>query len=156
MARYEFLTTWVLDAGIDSVWEAIHDVESYPTWWRGVERVVELEPGDEDGVGSLARYTWRSRLPYTLEFDIRVTEVRRPQIMRGWASGELEGEGVWRLYEGDGTAVVYAWSVGTTRPWMNALAPLLRPAFAWNHDLVMRQGGEGLARLLGAPLLARD
>jgi hypothetical protein len=36
---------------------------------------------------------------------------------------------------------------------MNVLAPVARPLFAWNHDHVMRSGGEGLARLLGARLL---
>jgi hypothetical protein len=39
---------------------------------------------------------------------------------------------------------------------MNALAPLARPAFAWNHDYVMRGGGEGLAHRLGCRLLAAD
>ena len=34
--------------------------------------------------------------------------------------------------------------------------PLARPAFAWNHDVVMRQGTEGLAQLLGSPLVARS
>ncbi|MCA1656715.1 MAG: polyketide cyclase, partial [Actinobacteria bacterium] len=34
------------------------------------------------------------------------------------------------------------------------LAPLARPVFRWNHDVVMRQGGEGLADRLGARLLA--
>jgi hypothetical protein len=38
---------------------------------------------------------------------------------------------------------------------MNLLAPLARPVFAWNHDVVMRWGAEGLAKLLRAPLLAR-
>ncbi len=33
---------------------------------------------------------------------------------------------------------------------MNVLAPVLRPAFGWNHAVVMRWGGEGLGRLLGA------
>jgi len=28
--------------------------------------------------------------------------------------------------------------------------------FAWNHDHVMRGGGEGLARLLGVRMLAAD
>jgi hypothetical protein len=37
---------------------------------------------------------------------------------------------------------------------MNLLAPLARPVFAWNHDVVMRWGGEGLARLLGTRLVA--
>jgi hypothetical protein len=36
---------------------------------------------------------------------------------------------------------------------MNLLAPIAKPVFAWNHDVVMRQGGEGLARRLGARLI---
>jgi hypothetical protein len=39
---------------------------------------------------------------------------------------------------------------------MNLLAPIARPVFGWNHDYVMRNGGEGLARLLGVPLLLSD
>ena len=34
------------------------------------------------------------------------------------------------------------------------VAPLTRTVFERNHDTVMRWGGEGLARRLGAPLLA--
>jgi hypothetical protein len=56
--------------------------------------------------------------------------------------------------EGGVTAVTYEWSVATTKAWMNLVAPLARPVFAWNHDWVMRRGGEGLARELGARLLA--
>jgi len=36
---------------------------------------------------------------------------------------------------------------------MNALAPLARPVFAWNHDRVMEWGRSGLARRLGAVVL---
>jgi hypothetical protein len=36
---------------------------------------------------------------------------------------------------------------------MNLLAPLARPIFEWNHDVIMRQGGEGLARLLDVRLV---
>jgi hypothetical protein len=39
---------------------------------------------------------------------------------------------------------------------MNLFAPLLRPAFEWNHDWVMARGGEGIAQLLGCRLLATD
>jgi hypothetical protein len=46
--------------------------------------------------------------------------------------------------------------VRTNKRWMTLIAPLARPAFEWNHDWVMRNGGEGLARLLGARLLASD
>jgi hypothetical protein len=75
--------------------------------------------------------------------------------MVGSAHGELEGTGRWRLFEDAGvTAVLYEWNVSTSKRWMNAIAPLGRPVFAWNHDVVMRWGGEGLARRLGATLLA--
>jgi hypothetical protein len=36
---------------------------------------------------------------------------------------------------------------------MNALAPLARPVFVHNHDVIMRRGAEGLARLLDARLI---
>ncbi len=49
------------------------------------------------------------------------------------------------------TAVIYEWNVHTTRAWMNALAPVARRAFKSNHDYVMRNGGVGLAKLLGGP-----
>jgi uncharacterized protein YndB with AHSA1/START domain len=160
VAEYRFLTTWLLDAERERVWEAIFASERWPEWWRGVEGMLEIEPGDEDGVGQLARYTWRSKLPYELEFEMRTTRVERPHLIEGEASGELTGIGRWRLFEhaadagGPTTAVVYEWRVRTTRAWMNLLAPIARPIFAWNHDYVMRNGGEGLARLLGCRLLA--
>ncbi len=95
-------------------------------------------------------------LPYSLGFDLRVTRVERPYAIEAHATGELEGIGTWRLYAGQGTAIVYDWRVRTTKPWMNIFGPLARPAFMWNHDFVMRQGGEGLAAELGVRLLAHN
>ncbi|MCA1845443.1 MAG: SRPBCC family protein [Actinobacteria bacterium] len=155
MAEYLFLTTWLLDAERERAWDVLQDTLRWPEWWRGVESVDQLEQGDENDVGSRYRIAWRSRLPYPLEFDFNVDEVSRPSVMAGRAVGELTGTGRWRLFEeGDVTAVVYEWNVHTTKPWMNLLAPLARPVFAWNHDVVMRWGGQGLARRLGVPLLA--
>jgi hypothetical protein len=34
--------------------------------------------------------------------------------------------------------------------------PARPAAVAWNHDVVMRQGAEGLVRLLGARMLVRS
>ena len=75
MASYVFLTTWCLDAPIEAVFEVLDDSAGYPRWWKGVQGVELLEPGDD---------------------------------------------------------------------------------FAWNHDVLMRQGGEGLAAELGSRLLLHD
>ena len=115
-----------------------------------------LARGADDGVGRLWRLTWRSRLPYDLTFESRVTRREPPHLLEAQADGELIGVGRWRLFEGHGTAVLYEWNVRTSRAWMNRLAPVARPLFAWNHDVVMRQGAEGLATLLDAPLLVRS
>jgi len=157
VAQYEFLTSWCIDAPIERVFAVLHDSASYPDWWKGVTAVEVLEPGGEDGVGQLAHYHWRSVLPYTLSFVTRVTRVEAPHLIEGHATGELEGVGVWRLFAGpDSTAVLYSWRVRTTKQWMNMWGPLPRPAFRWNHDQVMRQGGLGLARRLGASLILHD
>lgn len=154
MADYAFVTTWCVDAPVEAVFEVLYDDAAYPQWWKGVRSVEILEPGGADGIGQLARYSWRSVLPYTLTFDARTVRVEAPHLLEGHATGELEGVGLWRLYESPaGTAVVYSWRVRTTKAWMNAFGPLPRPAFRWNHDRVMAQGGVGLARRLGAPLV---
>ena len=157
MAEYRFLTTWLLEADRERIWDAIYESERWPEWWHGVEEAEKLAEGDEAGVGQEGRYVWKAKLPYRVEFFIRTTRVERPFLLEGDATGELAGVGRWRLFEQGGvTAVVYEWNVRTTRWWMNLLAPVARPVFQANHDYVMRNGGEGIAKLLDAPLLALD
>ncbi|MGH2744280.1 MAG: SRPBCC family protein [Thermoleophilaceae bacterium] len=155
MTRYRFLTTWLLETTCAAAWEVLQDPLHWPDWWRGVVRVSELDGGDERRVGSRYRVAWRSRVPYELEFDFTVRRLEAGRWMAGDAAGDLEGTGCWRLFEDGGvTAVVYDWDVSSTKRWMNMLGPVARPVFEYNHDVVMRWGGEGLARRLGARLLA--
>jgi len=86
-----------VSAPIERVWDALFAVDQWPRWWRYVIAVVEIEKGDAQGVGSLRRYTWSSRLPYRLSFNMRTTAVTRPTLMEGIASGDLDGNGRWRL-----------------------------------------------------------
>jgi carbon monoxide dehydrogenase subunit G len=148
--QYAFITVWSFRAPIDAVWEVLSSAEEWPSWWRGVESVEAIDPGGTDGVGSVRRFTWKSRLPYRLVLEMRNTHVERPHRLEGRATGELEGVGRWDLrQEGEWTTVRYEWRVRTTKAWMNLLAPLAKPFFVWNHDVVMAWGGEGLARHLG-------
>jgi uncharacterized protein YndB with AHSA1/START domain len=158
MASYSFLSTWCVAAPIERVWEVLAATERYPEWWKGVRDVTVLEPGEGgDGVGTLYRLEWRSALPYSLQFDSRVTRFERPHHFEGQASGELAGVGAWRLFEGSaGTAALYSWDVSTTQAWMNRLGVLARPVFVWNHGYVMRQGAQCLADKLDAELVAHS
>jgi hypothetical protein len=154
MASYSFTTIWKLEAPQDKVWDLVFNSERWPTWWRGVEKVEKLKDGDVNNVGALLRYTWKSKLPYRLVFDMETTRVVPQSTIEGRAIGELQGHGRWTLSHQDGlTTVRYDWNVETTKAWMNLLSPLARPFFSWNHDVVMGWGGEGIAKQLGTSLV---
>lgn len=152
MAAYAFVTAWRIEAPIETVYEAIHDTLAWPAWWDAVLAVEDVAPGDDAGVGQVQRYTFKGRLPYLLRFDLTSDIVAPPERLGGTAEGELEGRGDWLLRrDGDATLVRYDWQIRTTRPWMNALAPLplVRRIFVLNHDFVMARGLVGLRRRLG-------
>jgi hypothetical protein len=135
----------------------IYHSERWPEWWKGVEDVVLVKEGGEDHTGSVYRYTWKSKLPYKLTFDMQLTRIEPMSVIEGKALGELAGNGVWRLSnDGEVTTARYDWRVRTTKRWMNLLTPIARPFFKWNHDVVMRWGAEGLARTLGVSLLGAE
>jgi hypothetical protein len=157
LAQYRFVTTWLLGSDRDPVWDAIYDQRAWPTWWHGLERVVEIDPGDDNGIGAHSELTWRARVPYRLVMEIKAHTIEPPHLVEASVKGDLSGSGRWRLFdEGAVTAVVFEWDVRTTRAWMNALAPIARPIFRANHDWVMRNGATGIAGLLGVPLLAAE
>jgi hypothetical protein len=152
---YSFKTLWHLDAPVETVWDAIVSTQIDPSWWPFVESVIETVPGEPSGVGSTRRYTWRTRLPYKLAFDIHVTRVDRPVLLEGLVSGEVEGIGRWEFEAlGSTTVIRHFWNVRMAKRWMNSLAPAMMPVFAWNHEQVMKAGGEGLARFLGVRLIS--
>lgn len=93
MAEYRFVTVWRIEAPIQQLCDAISHSVSWPRWWKGLESVEELDPGDRSGIGSLRRFTWKSKLPYRLTFDVRVTRIEPLAVLEGVASGEVEGTG---------------------------------------------------------------
>jgi uncharacterized protein YndB with AHSA1/START domain len=148
-ADFHLLTEWVLAAPQAAVWTALSHPEEWPAWWRAVESVELIEPGDARGLGACRRFTWRTALPYRVRFAMRVTRIEPMSVIEGRAEGELTGIGRWTLAPArTGTLVRYDWIVALDRPWMRALAPLARPIFVWNHNKVMAWGRDGLARKL--------
>lgn len=150
MANYHFITTWKLNAPLEKVWYEIRDAHNWPEWWKGVKKAKEVQQ-------NIGEFTFRSVLPYSLSFRSKVVAIEDMKRIEGIAYGELDGTGIWHFStDGNYTIVRYYWTVRTTKWWMNLLSPIARPAFEWNHNIIMKWGGEGLAQRLGCKLLAAD
>jgi hypothetical protein len=147
MTQYRFVTTWRVAAPIDKVWDALQCLSE---WWPGMLPERCLTP-EVSGVGSRYERATRGKLPYTLRYVITVTRYDPPRAMAYDSEGDLVGRGSYVLTAaGDRTEVVFTWDVVTTGRWLNRLAPLLKPLFAWNHNAVMTAGEKGLVRHLSA------
>ncbi len=149
--HFDLVSHWHLQAPVERVWAALADPAGWPRWWPCVRQVRSLRDGGPDGVGSVRRIEWWTRLPYRIVIEVEAVEVVRHQRLRGRSRGQLDGEGLWLLRAADGgTSVTYVWRVRLARRWMRWTAPLLAPVFRWNHDGVMRAGETGLRRHLAA------
>ena len=149
--RYEYVSHWRFDAPLEAVWRELMAVEDWPAWWPYVMRVETLKPGDARGLGAVHRIDWSSRLPYGFTLDVEVVEVERLRCLRAQARGDMEGTGLWELWQdaAGATCVRYTWCLVLHTRWMRLAAPLMAPVFRWNHEGVMRGGQRGLARHLG-------
>jgi hypothetical protein len=150
VTQFELVSHWRIAAPLDRVWPEIANIDAWPSWWRAVLKVEKLRDGDAAGVGAVRRLTWTTALPYTITFDIESIRIEPMHQLEGRASGELDGVGLWTLTaDGNGTTVRYDWRIELGKPWMRVLAPVLRPAFAWNHNVLMRWGETDLKARLG-------
>lgn len=147
--HFDLVSHWRIVAPVERVWGALTEPEAWPRWWPYVRRVQTLRRGGADGVGSVRRIDWATKLPYALVIEVEAVESVRHERLRGRARGSLQGEGIWLLRsEGRYTDVTYVWRVELVQPWMRVAAPLLAPLFRWSHESVMRAGGAGLQRYL--------
>jgi hypothetical protein len=153
--KYSFVTTWKIKASLHDVWQLIYDHKEWPNWWKAVLKAETLQERDKKDIGKMVSYSWRSILPYTLNFKMISTIVEEPFVLEGIASGDLEGEGKWILDESEGiTTAKCIWNVNTNKKWMNKMTNILRPLFIWNHKIAMKWGAKGMAKKLDAELIS--
>jgi hypothetical protein len=148
--EFHIPTTWRLKGTADEVYDMLSRPREFPRWWPEVYlEVTELAPGDSNGVGRVVAVRTKGKLPYELKWRAEMTAAQKPHRMSVRARGDLDGRGEWQLrQDGDSVVVTYDWTVLVTKSWMKALAPLLKPVFAWNHRWAMQRGFEGLVREL--------
>lgn len=144
---YHFRTRWRVLGTAEEVADILGNARELPRWWPSVYlRAQELEPGGLDGVGRRVRVHTKGWLPYTLDWEFRVTESRGRGGFSLEAAGDLTGEGDWR-FEQDGawTEITYDWRIRAEKPLLRLLTPLLRPLLEFNHRWAMARGEESLS-----------
>ncbi|WP_407925035.1 SRPBCC family protein [Amycolatopsis pittospori] len=136
---YRFRDTWVLPGSPKAVFDAVVDLAAYPSWWRDVRSVSQV---DED----TAELVCRSRLPY--ELRLRMHRDRQDEgegKVRVLLSGDLEGTLDGELSpDGDGTRLEITQEVEARKPLLRKLDRVAWPLFRVNHALMMRRGQHGL------------
>jgi hypothetical protein len=148
---FRFDERWdIPEATPQEVWDVLADAELLPLWWGDVYRqVVPLDKKGKGVVGSRARARARGALPYELNFIVEAVEMDPGKLVAVRTVGDFDG--LWRADlspSGSGTLVRLTWQVTVERPILKFLAPLLRPAFAWNHRWTTPRGEAGLRRYL--------
>ncbi len=153
VAAYSFVSAWKISAPPEAAWEYIGDPLRWQLFWPGLEDVKLL--GDASSSGAEA-YEFVQELSALQGGARRSRDVEAGAPTTGHEdAGQLEGTGTVDLQDsGDGfTHSQMTWDTRSTLLWMNLSAPLLRGLFEWNHDLLMKRAGEGLARRLDAPVV---
>jgi hypothetical protein len=155
--NYRFQTVWWTPAAIEKVWETLAHYAGWTTWWRGIRKVEVVRQGDESGVGTVLRQGWRSRLPYTLVFDLEMIRIESKRLLEGRASGDLEGICKWSFIPvNGGTEIRFDVNIRPGRWWMNLPVPFAPRIVRANFETIMRWGREGLERKLGVPVDLRS
>jgi uncharacterized protein YndB with AHSA1/START domain len=147
---YEIVSRWRVAGTIEEVYGVLTDAAAMPGWWpEAYTRVSEVAPGEPDGCGRVSDIVTRGFLPYDVNWRLTVVAVEPPTMIRVAATGDLSGEGEWRLRQDDeAVTLAYTWRVRVEKPWMERLEFLLKPLFTVNHTYVMRRGEAGLKREL--------
>lgn len=145
--NYNFTSVWHINSPLAQAEAAIQDVANWPRWWPSLT-TVNIQKETTSLIGSEANLSWRAALGYMLQLQITITERKPGSKLAFTSEGDLTGGGEW-LFVGKGsqTAMTINWRVSTTKPWMNLLAPLLKPVFIASHHKVMRDGEKGLNEL---------
>jgi hypothetical protein len=150
---FRFDESWEIpDATVDEVYDVLSHGELLPLWWKGVYLAAEkLTDSKTPTVGDRIRARARGFLPYELNFVLEAVELVPGRRVAVRTVGDFDGRWSATLTPRDGGVHVdLVWEVTVLRPILRLLAPLLRPAFAWNHRWTTPRGEKGLREYLSA------
>jgi hypothetical protein len=148
---FRFDERWIIPgATCAEVYAVLADGALLPLWWKGVYLEVQrLGPDGPPKTGDRLRARARGFLPYELNFMLEASALEPDRRVEVKTIGDFEG--LWSAelsQECDDVHVAIIWQVTVLRPVLKLLAPILRPAFAWNHRWTTPRGEKGLQEYL--------
>ncbi len=143
---YHFVTEWTIPSTVEEISEVLGDAPGLARWWSSVYLKVDvLESGGPDGVGRVVKLHTKGWLPYTLTWQFRVVESKRPYGFTIEAFGDFVGRGEWTFEQrGRDVHILYDWRIRADKPLLRYLSFLLKPIFSMNHHWAMNQGEKSL------------
>jgi hypothetical protein len=148
--EYHFTTRWRFWSTAQQVLDILEDPTDLVRWWPSVYLDVQvIQEGDEERIGELVALYTRGWLPYTLRWQLRITEIIPQSKIAFDVWGDFTGRGVWLFEEEDEWVhVTYEWHVRVNKPLLRFFSFLLKPIFSANHRWAMKEGEKSLRREL--------
>lgn len=141
---YAFASEWVVPVPPVRVFETLSRLDEYPQWWPQVRSTNAIDE-------QTCEIEVRSTLPYSLRMTAHHSRKdAEAGVLEADLTGDLIGQSRWlltRAPDGTGTVLRFGEEVEVVRPLLRRLS-FARPAFRFNHALMMRAGERGLRRHL--------
>jgi len=151
--KYLFKTIFTIAAPKKKVWDALLDYSMWPHWWKGLQSIRTIKDPKAPNDHKLACTVGFAL--YSLHFMLFLDKIIPDKRIQILSEGDLKGIGIFTLSENNNTTIIsFEWNVETTKTWMNLFAPVAKPFFIYEHNLIMNYFAQGLANHIHADLLS--
>jgi hypothetical protein len=145
--KYNFVSLWTFEGEEEKLWSILMDIHSWPKWWTGMRKVVQLS---KNSYCITVGYFF-----YKLTYTVVVVRKSRSKSMNLTSTGDLSGVGKFLIKRQSGNVVVkFEWNVKANKGLMRRSEFLLHPFFRFAHNIIVEWGAKGLARYSGLKLLS--
>ena len=126
-----------LDATPEELWPVLSRVEDYRQWWPWL-RLCDAKAFE---TGARWRCVVQPPLPYTIVFDLTLTEVEPYRWTTASIDGDIKGTASIDLLPTDaGTEVRLVSHLAPANPFLKAIGRVARPVVQLGHDWVLDTG----------------
>jgi hypothetical protein len=121
----------------EELWAAMARVEAYRAWWPWLRHF----DGTVLAAGEVWSATVQPPVPYRLQFEIRLHEVRAPHLARAAVAGDIEGSARLEIQATPGGSELHVVSeLAPRNPVLSAVAKVAAPVVRYGHEWVLDTG----------------